>query len=191
MSLLMRPMTYDDLQEMPDDGNRYELIGGELHVSPAPITAHQQISGRLFNLFSPYVEAQHLGLAFYAPVDVRFGLHDEVQPDLLFIRQDRLGIISAKGVVEGSPDVVIEILSPSTAAMDRVRKAALYAGHGVREYWIVDPKQRTVELFTLVDTRWVPVDPDGDGRLESPVVPGISVDPTTLFSGILWTGADR
>jgi Uma2 family endonuclease len=183
MSLLARPLTYDDLCQMPDDRNRYEIIGGELIVSPSPNRAHQKASYRLTQLIGDFVDAQQLGDVYVAPVDVRLSPHNVVEPDLLFIRQDRLGIYGPTGPVEGPPDLVVEIISPSSRVMDRTRKAALYADSGVPEYWVVDPERRDIQVLVLNQGQYEPADAE-DGRFHSTVIPGLVVDPTTLFAGL-------
>jgi Uma2 family endonuclease len=183
MSLLARPLTYDDLCQLPDDSNRYEIIGGELIASPSPNRSHQKVSLRLTLLIAPYVDARQLGEVYVAPVDVRLSPHNIVEPDLLFIRQDRLGIYGSTGPVDGAPDLVVEIVSPSSRVMDRVRKAALYADSGVPEYWLVDPEKRELQLLVLQQGQYAPVEPV-DERFHSTVIPGLVVDPATLFAGI-------
>ncbi len=183
MSLLARPLTYDDLCQMPDDRNRYEIIGGELIVSPSPNRAHQTISMLLSRMVGNHVAAHRLGNVFAAPVDVQLSPHNVVQPDLLFIRQDRLGIYGPDGPVEGPPDLVVEIISPSSRVMDRIRKAALYADSGVPEYWLVDPERREFQILTLDQGRYEPVEADG-GRFHSTVIPGLVVEPASLFDGL-------
>lgn len=180
MSLLMRPLTYDDLEHMPDDGNRYELIGGELIVSPAPIRNHQKLSHRLQLLLGNHVAKHDLGDVYAAPVDVRLSRHNRVQPDLLFIRNDRRDIYGPTGPVEGAPDLVVEIISPSSRVMDRIRKAALYADAGVPEYWLVDPMERKVEMLVLEGGHYQAIGGD-DGGLTSTVITGLVVVPETLF----------
>jgi Uma2 family endonuclease len=183
MSLLARPLTYADLCELPDDSNRYEIIGGELIVSPSPNRSHQTVAYRLTQLIGDYVDARQLGQLFFAPVDVRLSAHNVVEPDLLFIRQDRLGIYGPTGPVEGPPDLIVEIISPSSKIMDRIRKAALYADSGVPEYWLVDPEKRDFQLLTLEQGQYEPAEAV-DGRFHSTVIPGLVVDPTTLFAGV-------
>lgn len=124
MSAAPRPLTYEDLLETPDDGNRYEILGGELIVSPAPTPMHQRVLARLFRLIDRFVQDKNAGELFFAPLDVRFDPHDIVEPDLLFIRRERLDIIDEK-LIEGAPDLVVEVLSPSSRGRDRVRKMAL------------------------------------------------------------------
>jgi Uma2 family endonuclease len=183
MSLLARPLTYDDLCRMPDDLNRYEVIGGELVVSPYPNRAHQKVSLRLTLLIAQYVDARRLGEVYVAPVDVRLSPHNIVEPDLLFLRHDRLGMYGPTGPVEGPPDLVVEIISPSSRVMDRIRKAALYADSGVPEYWLVDAEKLEFQLLTLDQGQYEPVAAE-DGRFHSIIIPGLAVDPATLFAGL-------
>lgn len=141
--------TYADYKRLPDDGWRYEVIEGELYMSPAPRTKHQRISARLQFAMTKFAQAQHLGEVLNAPIDVRLGdLANPVQPDILFIRQDRLDIIREEWV-EGAPDLIVEILSPGNWLDDRRTKYRVYALAGVREYWIVDPDKRQIEVFAL------------------------------------------
>ena len=132
---------------MPDDGNRYEFIGGRLYVTPAPVTRHQRISKRLQAALMRVLEDPGHGEVFHAPFLVEFpGTGDRVQPDLLFVSDERREIIGEKQVL-GAPDLVVEILSPSTAHRDRGIKLDLYARCGVRQYWIVDPAEDVVDVW--------------------------------------------
>lgn len=180
MSTTARPLTSDDVLDTPDDGQRYELIGGELVVSPAPTTEHQRLLARLFVLFAAFVTPRRLGEVLFAPLDVLLFDHDRVQPDLIFVARHRRAIVGAARI-EGAPDLVLEVLSPSTRALDRVRKAALYATAGVREYWLVDPEAHAIEVFTLVGRHFEPV-PQPAALARSRVLPGFEVDLPTLFA---------
>lgn len=182
MSLAVRALTYEDLRRTPDDGNRYELIAGELIVSPAPTLNHGRIEQRLSLLLGQHVETNGLGEVFTAPVDVRFSRHNTVQPDLLFIRKDRIDQLDRGAVIEGAPDLVVEIISPRSRGGDRIRKAALYADFGVPEYWLVDPMERTVDVLRLVEGEYRPVEADAEGRLGSIVLAGLMIDPSDLFA---------
>lgn len=145
------PTTWEDVLRMPDDGNRYEFIGGRLYMTPAPVIRHQRISGRLHSALLRVLEHPGHGEVFYAPVLVEFpGTGDRVQPDILFVSHERRGIIAEKAVL-GAPDLVVEILSPSTAHRDRGIKLDLYARCGVREYWIVDPTEDVVDAWRFGD----------------------------------------
>ncbi|MGH7791389.1 MAG: Uma2 family endonuclease, partial [Thermodesulfobacteriota bacterium] len=114
-------LTYEDYLLLPEDGNRYEILDGELNVTPAPTTKHQTISGNLFVILHRYVREQRAGKVFSAPVDVILDYSSIVQPDLIFVSKEREEIITEKNV-QGAPDLVIEILSPNTVKIDRLRK---------------------------------------------------------------------
>ena len=141
------PTTWEEVERMPEDGNRYEFIAGRVYVTAAPRTRHQRVSWRLnFALAQILVDAGH-GEVFYAPCLVAFpGRDDRVQPDLLFVAEARRAIIGEMGLAD-APDLVVEILSPSTARRDRGIKLDLYARAGVREYWIVDTERDEVEVW--------------------------------------------
>ena len=134
---------------MPEDGNRYEAIDGEMYVTPAPKTSHQAVSMNLtIGLFRLLVEPGH-GRLFYAPVGVEFVDTEEgVQPDLVFVSTARLRIVR-EDTIQGAPDLVIEILFPSTARRDRGIKRQLYRRQGVPEYWIVDIEAKQVEVWAF------------------------------------------
>src|ERR1019366_2754225 len=132
-------MTYDLYRLLPEDGKRYELIDGELLMTPAPSPKHQRIVRRLGFQLSSYVEANGLGEVFIAPVDVVFEEHVVVEPDILFVSRERRGMVREEAI-HGAPDVVVEILSPSSFYHDLRRKMGLYSQFGVQEYWIVDPE---------------------------------------------------
>ncbi len=141
------PTTWEDVLRMPDDGNRYEFIGGRLYVTAAPVTRHQRICKRLQQALISVLEHAGHGEVFFAPYLVEFpGTGDRVQPDIFFVSNERRGIITEKQVL-GAPDLVVEILSPSTAHRDRGIKLDLYARRGVREYWIVDPVDDVVDVW--------------------------------------------
>lgn len=141
--------TYSEFARLPESGStRYEVIGDELVVTPAPGRRHQQVLGRLHLRLGAFVEERDLGEVYVGPFDVLLAEGDYLEPDLLFVRKGRGHIVSDRGV-EGPPDLVVEIVSPSTAARDRGLKLERYRRHGVAEYWIVDPDRGTVELWKL------------------------------------------
>ena len=141
--------TYEAYKRLPDDGWKYEVIEGELLMAPAPEPAHQESGMNLKNPMWNFVHARDLGKVYDSPIDVTLpGLASPVQPDILFIARDRLHIVK-KNAIEGAPDLVVEILSPSNWNIDRQTKFRVYALAGVREYWIVDPKARTIEVYVL------------------------------------------
>lgn len=141
--------TYADYQRLPDDGRRYEVIRGNLYVTPAPGFDHQSTASELYFRLAAFVRDEELGTILFAPFDVLLAdLASPVQPDLVFFRkgnQPRPG----DSRFEGTPDLVIEILSPSTSRRDLHVKLGAYEDAGVPEYWIVDPKSRSVAVFAL------------------------------------------
>ena len=140
--------TYKDYKSLPEsETKRYELMEGELIMVPSPNEYHQRVSGRLEFILRAFVEGKNLGRVYYAPLDVHLG-EDVVQPDILFISRERFSIITEEEI-QGAPDLVIEILSPATAERDQTYKKTLYARHGGREYWIVDPEEKTIKVMTL------------------------------------------
>lgn len=180
MTLPKPNFSYAEYLKLPDD-QRYEVLEGELAMTPAPGMDHQGILVELTAVLHPIIRKQGLGRLFVAPFDVILSDHTVVQPDLLFVRAERLAIVQERGVF-GAPDLVIEILSPSTAQRDREVKRQLYGKYGVREYWILDPSARTVEILTQqgdgLETwqRYV-----ADGILHSPILQGLTVNLVEIF----------
>ncbi len=132
-----RLLTYADYAALPDDGNRYQLLEGELVMTPSPRAWHQQVSYRLEFKLLAHVQEHDLGEMYHAPLDVTLDDHNVVQPDIFFISKERAGILQ-DGRILGAPDMCVEILSPGTVRLDRVRKLELYARFDVTHYWIVD-----------------------------------------------------
>ena len=179
--VLQRPLDADDLMAFPDDDKRYEIIGGQLVVSPSPSTRHQRISNRLNRALEAFLESTGTGEVFDAPLDVRLSFYDVVQPDLLVVLNDRREIIQEQGIV-GPPNLVVEILSPSSKMTDRVDKAALYARSGVEEYWIVDPIDETMTVYGLDGDRFAPsATLERNDDLYSIVLAGFVLDLDTIF----------
>ncbi|MCC6790327.1 MAG: Uma2 family endonuclease [Thermomicrobiales bacterium] len=179
---LARPLTIDDLADYPDDGMRREIVTGELVVTPAPTPAHQIVAMRLSKLLAVFVDARNAGFVMQAPVDVELTKNDVVEPDIIFIDLENAARIKAGGIV-GPPDVVVEILSPSTCRMDPVRKRALYASSGIPEYWIVDPDAKKLEMLRLSDGLYEPLS-SVSGVHRSIRLPGLTVDATEMFKGV-------
>lgn len=145
----------------PDDGHRHEIIDGDHYMTPAPSTTHQTVSKRLQHQLYTQVELAGLGLVFNAPCDVQLTEYDIVQPDLVVILKDRTRMITHTKI-NGVPDLVVEIVSPSTASNDTTLKKQLYARTGVAEYWIVDPDNQQLEQYRLADGAYClepPADP--------------------------------
>ena len=141
-------LTYEDYVLLPNDRDRYEILDGELAMTPAPSTKHQSVSANIFKLLSRHIDDRNLGKLFYAPIDLILESTSVLQPDLLFVSKARQHIITERAI-EGAPDLVIEILSPKTSRTDRVTKAQIYARHSVPGYWIVDPEREAIEIYLL------------------------------------------
>ncbi|HHY46745.1 MAG TPA: Uma2 family endonuclease [Firmicutes bacterium] len=138
-------LTYEDYCRI-SSGERYELLEGDLRrMTPAPSVFHQEVSGRIEKALRQWIEDHDLGKVYYSPIDVVLSEHNVVQPDILYISRERLGIIK-EAYIRGAPDLVVEILSPSTAELDQVTKRRIYGRYGVREFWIVDPDGRSIEV---------------------------------------------
>jgi Uma2 family endonuclease len=182
MSAATTLLTADELDQFPDNGKRREIVGGELHVSPAPAEHHQDLSMRLSYFLYEMINLSGAGKAYAAPVDVRFSPTDQVQPDLLAIWKERLDIYQGH-VVNGTPDIVIEILSSPTARYDEVEKKLLYADNGVPEYWIVDPKLRILTIYRLAEDGYVEVEPE-NGPLRSTAIVDFMVDPASHSANV-------
>jgi Uma2 family endonuclease len=186
MAVTHRIYTYEDLATTPDDGNRYEIISGELIVSPAPILDHQRVVNRLNVWLATFVWERRLGEVYTSPVDVRLSRHNSVQPDIVFISRERLHI-QRRQYIDGAPNLVIEVLSDRTRGIDLVRKRALYAMAGVAEYWIADLTNRTLLVLTLVEGDYVEVE-QRDGVARSLVVPGFEVAVEDVFASVTGEG---
>lgn len=179
--VLLRPLDAEDLRGFPDDDKRYEIIGGQLVVSPSPSTRHQHVLGEIYSALKSHLASGSSGSIFVAPLDVRLSFYDVVQPDLLVVLNDRRGIVQEQGIA-GPPNLVVEILSPSSKLTDRVDKAALYARSGVDEYWIVDPIEETVTVYGLDGDRFAPsATLESNEDLYSIVLAGLVLDLDTIF----------
>jgi Uma2 family endonuclease len=172
--------TYDDLFSLPDDGRRYEIIEGELYEMPAPSSAHAITATRL--TVALYAVLSRLGgQLIAAPLDVFFAGANPVQPDIVGILPDGPARVVPRGV-EGPPDLLVEVLSPSNRDHDELTKRALYGLAGVREYWIVDPEARTIEILTLDwDALHTTTVASGIDTLVSPLLGALDVTAESLF----------
>jgi len=139
--------TYEDYLKLEDD-KRYEIIEGELLEMPVPSVTHQRIVKRLLKVFDEFVEKNSLGEVFVSPVDVVLSETNVIQPDLVFVSKEKSEVIRERGIF-GSPDIVVEVISPSTLKRDTEDKKRVYARFGVRELWLVFPGERAVEVFSL------------------------------------------
>lgn len=173
-------LSYADLVALPDDGKRYELLEGELAVSPAPARRHQRTVLALGRLLARAEDAGW-GEAYIAPFDVVFDQQNVAEPDAFFVRRERLHIVGEQNV-QGAPDLVVEVLSPGSQARDLRVKLQLYARFGVPYYWIVDPEAKTVRRYELGEDgyRTGPLLQAGQA-LGCPLFPGVTSDVDQLF----------
>jgi len=176
---LKRKLDYSDLLAAPDDGKRYELVQGDLFVTPSPSPAHQRISRRLQRQLEDFFHDRSTGEVFNAPIDLILTNQDVLVPDLLVVTQPQH--ITKRGI-EGPPLVVVEILSPSTQRQDRGTKARRYAELGVEHYWIVDPVKKRFECHRLTgDAFRLLIDAEGKTKLAHPEWNGLVIDLTALW----------
>jgi len=175
--------TYEDYLLFPEDGKRHELIDGEHYMTPAPSTKHQRVSLNLATAFKIFLKQHKIGEVFDAPTDVVLSPPDVVQPDLLFVSSQRSSIITEK-CIQGSPELIIEILSETTRKTDEVIKRKLYERHDVREYWIVDPELETVKVYRMTDQGYVraaELARETGDRLMTPLLPGLQIPLAEIF----------
>lgn len=174
--------TYADYQQLPDDGRRYEIIQGVLFVTNAPNMDHQFTVTALAAEFYHFVKAQKLGRVFVAPCEVHLSeVSKPVQPDIFFIRQERAPKPDAP-FFAGAPDLIVEVVSPSSIRLDRVTKFTEYEQTGVSEYWIVDPRARIVEVYVLSHGEYALLSTFKDeDTIQSQVLAGIAIVANSLF----------
>jgi Uma2 family endonuclease len=179
-----RRMTYDDLLALPDDGLRHELIDGEHYVTPAPNLKHQRVSGNFHYVLRDFLRRHPIGEVYYAPCDVVFSSINVVEPDLLFVSRERAEILTAANI-QGAPDLVIEILSPSTRKLDEALKLDLYERFSVREYWLANPVPDTVRIFrrTAEDRLHLAAELSAAAGdvLATPLLPGLEIALAEIF----------
>lgn len=177
-----RVFTIEDYMKL-EDGNQYELIGGKLIMVPAPRTIHQEITLAIASIIREYVSKNNLGKVFIAPTDVFLSETEKPQPDIFFISKERLNIITDMNI-QGAPDLVIEVLSPSTAIRDRKDKSKIYLANGVKEFWLVDPDLQLVEMLMASDNAWILAGVfDQEDILTSALLTGLELNLGEVFGG--------
>jgi Uma2 family endonuclease len=165
----------EDIWQAPEDGKRYEVIDGELIVSPPPSWGHQEALHGLDFVLTAWIRPRGLGRIVQAPVGVVLDPEGGVEPDLVYVSRERESIISERGV-EGPPDLVVEVLSPSTEARDRGIKMRRYAAAGIPHYWLLEPAKRILEPFRLADEGYEPQGVYGPGSTFRPdLFPGLEI----------------
>ena len=172
--------TIREYMTTPED-KRYQLLDGEMILAPSPTTKHQRILLKLLRSLSAILVDRDLGLIWSAPLDVVLSDYDVAQPDILFVSNERADIITEANI-QGAPDLVVEVLSPSTAGYDRGYKQVLYGRHGVREYWIVDPDAETVDILVEGEDGLIPLGSNGNtGELTTALLQGLTLNLDELF----------
>lgn len=178
-------LTYDDFVQFPEDGERHELIDGEHVVTPSPNMKHQAVLRNLAGLVWSFLRTHKVGQVFFAPFDVVFSDVDVVEPDLLFVSKERQSQILTAANVQGAPDLVVEVGSPSTRRRDEIVKRRLYERFGVAEYWVVDPELDEIKVYRRTDDRFERVallSAEQGDVLTSPLFPGLELPLTDVFA---------
>lgn len=178
--------TYEDYKLLPEDGSRWEVLDGDLVREPAPRPFHQIVGDNLFHLMYAHVRSHGLGIVISSPLDVVLSEENVVQPEFVFIPTDRFNIVTEDNV-SGAPALAVEVLSPSTRHRDRVVKRKIYERFGVREYWIVDPERKTIEVLALADEGYAVCGTFTEKDvLRSPLFPGLSIEVRQFFHNPLF-----
>lgn len=181
MSTALRKLTWEDIKDLPESQGRTELVDGELVVSPTPSLRHQMICRRLAAVLTQFVESRGLGYLFDRPIHVIFSEHVHYEPDLCFIATDRRLDLDSP-YFEGPPDLIIEVISESNRSHDTVVKYRDYERFGVREYWLVDPREEHIRVFTLEGGAYRTLGVFARGEpVASRVLEGIGLDPAAVF----------
>lgn len=152
VSLRTKHWTYRDYYALNDD-KRYEVIEGELIMTPAPSFKHQDVSAKLGNLIFNHVNGKKLGKVVFSPIDVVLSDDIALQPDIVYISNKNTGIIKDAGVF-GPPDMVIEVISPTSIYKDMHVKKSIYEKAGIKEYWLVFPDEKVIEIFSIEKGRY-------------------------------------
>lgn len=184
---ITRHWTAADYFELETE-DRYEVMRGELVMVPAPTSVHQRVITRLGTFIDMFVIENELGECFHTPIDVLLADDVVLQPDFVFVSAARLGeVVHQTSYIKGAPDLVVEVLSPSTARRDRLVKREIYAEAGVRWYLLVDADQHLIEVFELSDRgQYLAVGGAADGDfLELGAFPGLRVDLSKVWPD--WT----
>jgi Uma2 family endonuclease len=186
MSVAVKKMTYWEFRDMEfdeNDSNLYELLNGEIVKRASPTLIHQRISRKLTFAFETYLLQKKCGEIFYAPLDVVLDGENAPQPDLVYVSNENKQVLSEEElVIVGTPDLVVEILSPGTAKRDKTLKKEIYESFGVPEYWLVDPLYKTIEVYTLQNNRYALFAIfDTTDTLKSPLLPDLEIALQTIF----------
>ena len=182
MNVAAQKLTWDDIKDMPEDAGRTEIVDGELVLSPTPTTRHQEICTLLGVEIVGFVKDRGLGPMFSCPMHVILALHAHYEPDLCFIRKNRLSIIKER-FIDGPPDLAIEVISESNRTHDTVVKFNDYARYGIEEYWLVDPREEEISSWFLSGGEYELLGRAGRGeRVTTRVFDGLDLDPADVLA---------
>ena len=173
-------VTFDQYYEMVDESERADLLDGKIIRDSPAVPKHGRTITWVTKLIGYLAEEHDLGEVFGTTTTVRLTKYQGPEPDVFFIRKDRQGIIVDEKYIDGPPDLCVEVISKSSRKIDRGRKFVLYADHGVREYWIIDPIRDTVEFYENQEGEWKEIKPDEEGKLHSKVLPDLWIKPEWL-----------
>jgi Uma2 family endonuclease len=174
-------LTVADYRATPD-GTRYQLVEGDLYLmSPAPTRFHQDIVLNLAEILRTFLRTHPIGKVYISPIDVYLDEHNVVQPDVVFVSNERQEILTDDGM-HGAPDLTIEVISPSNAQLDKTAKRRVYARHGVKELWLVDPTLRQIHLYNFArDPAKAVRILDDDESFDSAQLPGLMISAAEVF----------
>ncbi len=177
-------LTYDDFVLFPDDGRRHELIDGEHYVTPSPNQKHQQVLGNLHLAIGGWLRGHPVGRVFFAPFGVVFTRFDVVEPDLLYLSNERAAAVLTAANVQGAPELVVEVGSPGTRKRDETIKRRLYDRAGVDEYWVMDPELDVVRVYRRAKSGFggaVELSAEAGDVLVTPLLPGLELRLADIF----------
>ena len=175
------PFTIHDYRQMPEDGHLYQVIEGELHMSPSPTRFHQHLVGQIYYIFRRFLDHQPIGKVYLSPLDTFLNAINVFQPEVFYVSTENAAILTDAGA-EGAPDLVVEVLSPSTRKHDLGAKRLIYARAGVKELWIVDPITLTLQVYRLQINPQLPeATHDATAHFTSPLLPGLTLSAAEIF----------
>ncbi len=184
--MVTKGLTYQEFRQMEFDDNDtlwYELINGHLVGRKSPSIRHQELVGNVLMAIKIFTRKKQLGKVFSAPLDTVLDDGNAYHPDVLFVKKDRYHILDEKEeVVIGAPDLVVEILSKGTAIYDKGAKKDIYEKYGVREYWLIEPRNKSIEIYAFVEQRFKLVQyAEETGSVQSLVLKGFKIDLAKIF----------
>jgi Uma2 family endonuclease len=174
-------MTVEEYRAMPEGPPYYQLIEGELIMSPSPNRFHQVVTANVFTILRNHVDRHSLGIVYFAPMDVYLSDITVVQPDVLYVSNANKHVLADDGI-RGAPDLVVEVISPSNGPLEMRRKRPLYARHGVKEEWLIDPNLEQIHRYDFAANTSKPVRiVDRDESFETPLLPGLIINAADVF----------